>query len=1094
MLRSNPLIFCFLISLLSFPQWAIGQKEGNSWCFGTHAYLNFNEDYPQPLPLTSNLNSMEGVSSISGPDGKLLLYTDGKTLWSGTNQVLSDNLSGSNRATQSSLILRKPGTGNLFYIFTIDSVGPVNRRGNGLCYSIFNTDANQFEPGSLNKSLMNGWVEGCTEKIVAIRHANGNDFWIIAHEFNLSVFKKFLLTQNGLNVLPDQILGLKHPIDNTNSQGARGYLKASPNGDFIALAIEGIKNYEVFRFNDQTGVISDPLLIDGNQNEQDFGAFGVEFSPTGRYLYGTNRQNGIIYRYSLKSYNPTIVKESRQIIRSAGAIKCGALQMAPDGKIYVALNGKSYLGLINAPDMEDCGFREQGASLVDPGNDAGGICGFGLPNFPAGYFRQEIYYAYTCAGETTRFYLANRDIVDNPPTWTIEGNPIQTDPDTYDGIYENSIGGTVSVTMEGSKAGQRVSRTRQVKIHPLPNPAIEDITYMCSPPLLLIDAIWAFWSLSDGNVTDTNRYVTEYKKYAVSVTNYQGCTTAADTEVVPGLQPEIDAILVDSASCYLNSDGRIEILMKGNLTDYTFKWSDSDDNTNIRENLLAGDYSVTIASKNAPLCKRDTTIPVGAKSVNLKMERIPDGNSPVCPGTLVILQVSGAISYSWDNPAGKTTDTVHVYPMQDQVYKVRGTTGATCPSTGEIKVLVHPDKLDLGGDRTTCAGETILIKGKDLPYSDYQTWLWSPGGSTEDFVEIKESGVITLTVTDINSCTWSDTIEAFFNPLPVFSLTSNPVSCAGRTDGKITVTVVGDPGNYLYSIDGETWSTNSVFTNLGIGSYNITVQEKLTECISPQQVIEVKDPLPVADFTAVADSASCNGSNDGKITVVMEDITSGFSYSIAGDAWSTDKVFTGLQAGVYSVKIRNGNNCPGPEKQVEIGEPAPINFGFRARKPMCSDCSDGEITIHDITGGSPPYSFEWEGNVITDTIFVISDLSAGTYEFTVKDRKECSFSQEFTLEAGTFFVPNAFSPNEGGTVNQTWVIEVLEGWNNCLVQVFDRSGKLVFLSDGPYDNPWDGTYLKQGRVLPAGTYFYLIQLDKSDPAKPIQRGTVTIVR
>jgi gliding motility-associated-like protein len=73
------------------------------------------------------------------------------------------------------------------------------------------------------------------------------------------------------------------------------------------------------------------------------------------------------------------------------------------------------------------------------------------------------------------------------------------------------------------------------------------------------------------------------------------------------------------------------------------------------------------------------------------------------------------------------------------------------------------------------------------------------------------------------------------------------------------------------------------------------------------------------------------------------------------------------------------------------------------------------------------------------------------------------------------------------------VIKVLNNRPDCLVQVYDRSGKLVFQDDQFYE-PWDGTYLNLGEKLPAGTYFYMVLIDRQDTNKPAMRGTVTILR
>jgi len=71
-----------------------------------------------------------------------------------------------------------------------------------------------------------------------------------------------------------------------------------------------------------------------------------------------------------------------------------------------------------------------------------------------------------------------------------------------------------------------------------------------------------------------------------------------------------------------------------------------------------------------------------------------------------------------------------------------------------------------------------------------------------------------------------------------------------------------------------------------------------------------------------------------------------------------------------------------------------------------------------------------------------------------------------------FVVPNAFSPNGDG-INDKWDITNLKDYPNCVVEVYNRYGQVVYRSFGGYQNPWDGTH--NGSPLPVGTYYYIIE-------------------
>ena len=84
-------------------------------------------------------------------------------------------------------------------------------------------------------------------------------------------------------------------------------------------------------------------------------------------------------------------------------------------------------------------------------------------------------------------------------------------------------------------------------------------------------------------------------------------------------------------------------------------------------------------------------------------------------------------------------------------------------------------------------------------------------------------------------------------------------------------------------------------------------------------------------------------------------------------------------------------------------------------------------------------------------------------------------------------IPNVFSPNGDGT-NDTWVIKSLADYPGCTVEVFNRYGSQVFISNG-YAKPWDGTY--KGNQLPVATYYYIV-----DPKNGLDKvtGYVVILR
>lgn len=94
-----------------------------------------------------------------------------------------------------------------------------------------------------------------------------------------------------------------------------------------------------------------------------------------------------------------------------------------------------------------------------------------------------------------------------------------------------------------------------------------------------------------------------------------------------------------------------------------------------------------------------------------------------------------------------------------------------------------------------------------------------------------------------------------------------------------------------------------------------------------------------------------------------------------------------------------------------------------------------------------------------------------TYRLTAIGLGQCTATDTLTVKIlGQLKIPNAFSPNGDG-INDVWDIPNLVDYPGASVQIFNRNGQPVFISNG-YNKPWDGKYL--GQPLPIGTYYYII--------------------
>ncbi|MFD0834183.1 T9SS type B sorting domain-containing protein [Mariniflexile aquimaris] len=533
------------------------QKESANWYFGEFAGLNFNSGNPVPL-LDGKLDTREGCATISDPNGNLLFYTDGVTVWDRVHKVMPNGqmLLGHGSSTESALIIPKPGSKSRFYIFTIDQpsyylkdIAVIN----GVNYSEVDLTLNggygDIVDGVKNKHLVtynpNDATENkykSSEKITAVTHSDGSSIWVITNFMDR--FYSFLVDVNGVNSNPVVSTVQQSVLPVLNDDGANvsaiGYLKVSPNGKNIAIAHSSTvagsprtgqkKSGKVllYNFNNSNGAVSNQIeILSGGY------PYGVEFSPNSKRLYITNSifdendtfVTGELYQYNLEASN---VSGSKQVISSSQNI-AGALQLAIDGKIYRAGYKVASVGLnisvIKSPNTigVGCDYLENSISL------GGKASKLGLPPFVQSIFLYSFDYELTCLGDQTHFYITSEEPYDSV-VWDF-GDGQTSIEESPNHVY--NAAGVYSVSLTMSLNGiQRDPLIKQLIISEPPN--ILSDTY----DLIQCDSYDA--NPNDGisvfNLTHANEAISLNTTEPIEIYYYQSLVDATnDTLNVKGL-------------------------------------------------------------------------------------------------------------------------------------------------------------------------------------------------------------------------------------------------------------------------------------------------------------------------------------------------------------------------------------------------------------------------------------------------------------------------------------------------------------------------------------------------------------------------------
>jgi gliding motility-associated-like protein len=356
-----------------------------------------------------------------------------------------------------------------------------------------------------------------------------------------------------------------------------------------------------------------------------------------------------------------------------------------------------------------------------------------------------------------------------------------------------------------------------------------------------------------------------------------------------------------------------------------------------------------------------------------------------------------------------------------------------------------------GGRNISCHGAhdgyiNLTVSGATPPY----TFRWSNGDTTQNISGLA-AGIYSVTITDSNACSRPITVTLTEPAALTPAITATNVSCNGNTDGAAAVSVTGGTAPYTYLWSTSPVQTTSMAAALAAGTYSLTVTD--TNGCTATTSVTIAEPSALSAVTTTLSNVSCSGGSNGALSVTPAGGTPPYTYSWATSPVQTTSAAIGLSAGIYSVTVTDAHNCsaiamgtvlnPVPiyasvtagnilcnggtttitvtgsggtlpyhgigtftvttgiyhysitdaygcaaSGDVTVTEPAAISLGSSATNASCT-ANNGTATV-TASGGTPPYSYQWDAHAGNQLLPTATGLTKGLYSVIVTDNNGCA--------------------------------------------------------------------------------------------------------
>jgi gliding motility-associated-like protein len=490
----------------------------------------------------------------------------------------------------------------------------------------------------------------------------------------------------------------------------------------------------------------------------------------------------------------------------------------------------------------------------------------------------------------------------------------------------------------------------------------------------------------------------------------------------------------------------------------------------------------TITPVSGVVCSDGPSLAVTVTVHALPLQNLVVTKPLTCSGGAGLAALAAVISKGadpyqvvWDGPVGYHKEgLLAISDLSSGRYVVKVTDILGCNNKDSVRlvpvtanaIISSPTVPPSGLYNISCIGSTdgtiiVYVNGGITP--PYKYWIikndvdtlykglftdnvnYPSDPSTYSYYNNLGAGSYTLFIKDVNGCTNLNRISLKAPP-PFVAVINNKtyaggynISCKGYNDGSAVAQPVsgGNGSGYTYrwytsngNIPGS-FNTNRI-DNLIAGTYYLEIKDVLS-CTQGQvfsTVITEPNGMQLSNYQLSKSpdgnfNISCNGGNDGSISMTISGGSGNYIYSWTGPSGFTasSKDLTGLKAGVYTCLVNDQNGCNlTPSPTFTLTEPTVL---FMA-SPIKSNSTDGAYNINcngdnsgwisiTVSGGSiGTYKYDWstsDGSGIINGQKDQTLLTAGTYHLIVTDLNNCIISKDISLTQPTVLATQLSATN-----------------------------------------------------------------------------------